>query len=252
MAQNVDPVAYTLPRSRDVAQRRWRRRVTERPTGPIVMLLVVLVVAAVAIVATPITACGGIEVTDARATTTIADRPAPSTTIVSPEDLEPVTQPTLPAEVPGYLEIDPAAGLTMTGTPVEVDIESYRLKVSGKVDHELSLSYDEIRLLPKMTASPRLECPGYFIDINSWSGVPLTVILDMAGVHADASRLSMESADGYTAVIGLDVALAPDNFLAYEVDGKTLPVLHGFPLRAVLPERPGGEWVKWLLEIVIE
>jgi DMSO/TMAO reductase YedYZ molybdopterin-dependent catalytic subunit len=197
-------------------------------------------------------ACAGSDDITGMSTTTIADRPVPSTILVSPNDLEPVVQATLPSEIPGYLGVDPAAGLTMTGTPVEVDIESYRLKVTGEVDNELSLAYDEIRLLPKMTASPLLECPGYFVDQATWSGVPLTVILDMAEVHSDAYRLVLRAADGYSARIALDVALAPDNFLAYEVDGETLPALHGFPLRAVFPERAGGEWVKWLVEIVVE
>lgn len=196
--------------------------------------------------------CAGPDGITGMSTTTIADRPVPSTVLVPPEELEPVVQPTLPSEVPEYLAIDPATGLTMTGTPVEVDIESYRLKVTGKVDNELSLTYDEIRLLPKLTASPLLECPGYFVDQATWSGVPLTVILDMAGVHSDAYRLVLRAADGYSARIALDVALAPDNFLAYEVDGQTLPALQGFPLRAVFPERAGGEWVKWLVEIVVE
>lgn len=225
---------------------------TRQLTLPTVVVLMILVAAAVAVISAGAVACGGTEGAGLATTTTIADRPAPSTTIISAEDLTPVTQPTLPSEIPGYLDPDLAAGLTMTGTPVEIDLASYRLKVSGKVDHELSLTYEEIRLLPKMTASPWLECPGYFIDIAEWSGVPLNVILDMAGVHPDASRLRMISADGYVARIGMDVALAPDNFLAYEVDGETLPALHGFPLRAVLPERPGGEWVKWLLEIEID
>ena len=40
--------------------------------------------------------------------------------------------------------LDPETGLHITGTPTEVDIASYRLKVTGKVDQELSLSYEEI------------------------------------------------------------------------------------------------------------
>jgi sulfite oxidase len=42
------------------------------------------------------------------------------------------------------------------------------------------------------------------------------------------------------------------NFLAYEMNGQPLPVLHGFPLRAVFPGVVGNKWVKWLLEIRVE
>ena len=47
-------------------------------------------------------------------------------------------------------------------------------------------------------------------------------------------------------------ALNPNNFLAYELAGKTLPVLHGFPLRAVFPEHDGYLWIKWLIEIEVK
>ncbi len=46
--------------------------------------------------------------------------------------------------------------------------------------------------------------------------------------------------------------MAPENFLAYEWMGRPLPVLHGFPLRAVIPCQDGFAWVKWLMEIVAE
>jgi DMSO/TMAO reductase YedYZ molybdopterin-dependent catalytic subunit len=62
----------------------------------------------------------------------------------------------------------------------------------------------------------------------------------------------MKSADGYSARLYLDEALAADNFLAYELDNRTLPVLQGFPLRSVIPGKNGNMWVKWLLEIVVE
>jgi sulfite dehydrogenase (cytochrome) subunit A len=140
----------------------------------------------------------------------------------------------------------------MTGTPTVVDFASYRLKVSGKVTRELSLTYDELRLMPKMTAKPELECEGFFLDIATWSGPSLKSILEMAGLQPDAASIVMKSADGYSARLSLDKALAENNFLAYELEGRTLPVLQGFPLRAVIPDMNGNVWVKWLLEIVVE
>jgi DMSO/TMAO reductase YedYZ molybdopterin-dependent catalytic subunit len=154
---------------------------------------------------------------------------------------------------PDYLEADPATGLHLTGTPTEVDISAYRLKVSGKVERELSLRYDEILALkPNITSSPNLVCPGYFVDKATWSGVPFEPILDMGGVKADAAWVRMKSADGYSIKVELAVALVPDNFLAYELSGKPLPVVHGFPLRAVFPGEEGSRWVKWIVELVLE
>lgn len=168
------------------------------------------------------------------------------------EELEPIVVPTLPDEIPGYTELDPATGLHVTGTPQVIDLESYRLQVNGKVARELSLSYDELRRLPKVTATVDLICRGFFKDTTTWSGVPLETILEMAGVRADAREIMMKSADGYSTTLDLELALEADNFLAYEWMGQPVPVLHGFPLRAVIPSQEGSRWVKWLVEIVVE
>jgi DMSO/TMAO reductase YedYZ molybdopterin-dependent catalytic subunit len=153
----------------------------------------------------------------------------------------------------GYLEVDPETGLHMTGTPTEVDIATYRLKVTGKVKRELCLSYEEIlELKPKISGSPDLVCPGYFVDQAAWLGVTFKTILDAAGVVADAAWVRMRAADGYSIKVELEVAMAPDSFLAYELEGKTLPVSQGFPLRAVLPGQEGNRWVKWIIELVVE
>ena len=165
--------------------------------------------------------------------------------------LEPIVVPTMPDTIPGYLEVDPKTGLHMTGTPTVVDFDSYRLKVTGKVDHELSLTYDELRLLPKLTAAPDLVCAGYFEDHASWSGASLIAVLDLAGIQPDAVQIVLKSADGYSTPLIIQKAYLPENFLAYELEGQTLPVLQGFPVRAVIPGTNGNTWVKWLTEIVV-
>lgn len=167
-------------------------------------------------------------------------------------DLEPIVVPTLPEVITGYTDVDPATGLHVTGTAQVIDLAGYRLEVNGKVDRELSLSYDELRRLPKVIASPLLNCPGFFTDSTTWSGVPIKMVLDLAGVQSDAQRIVMRAADEYSYPLPMDEALDPANFLAYEWMGQPLPVLHGFPVRAVIPSRDGSVWVKWLVEITVE
>jgi DMSO/TMAO reductase YedYZ molybdopterin-dependent catalytic subunit len=168
----------------------------------------------------------------------------------------PIVIPTLPATIPAANELDPATGLHMTGKPVVVDLASYRLKVDGKVARELSLSYDDLRRLPKVTATLTVVCSAalfvVFADTAAWSGVALKTIFDMAGLRPDAKQIIMKAADGYSDTLPMDGALQPENLLAYEWMGQPLPVLHGFPLRAVIPHQNGYHSVKWLVEIVVE
>ena len=158
----------------------------------------------------------------------------------------------MPAEIPGYTQVDPATDLHMTGTVQQIDLASYHLKVTGKVDHPLSLAYDELRCLPRIEcASCTLVCPGFFIDHATWAGAPLAYVLRRAGIQDGASQVTLVSADGYATPLTLNEALSEDAMLAYEQNGQPLPILHGFPVRAVLPSQTGGKWVKWLVEITV-
>lgn len=163
----------------------------------------------------------------------------------------PVVVPT-PGHDPGYARLDLPTGLHVTGKMQLVDLVTYRLRVKGRVEHPLELTYDEIRCLPKVEASPELNCPGLFVDEATWAGVPIADVLDLAGVQAGARWVKFVSADGYTTSLDLEQALDRANFLAYEWEGQPLPRLHGFPLRLVIPGVPGSQWTKWVVEMVVQ
>jgi DMSO/TMAO reductase YedYZ molybdopterin-dependent catalytic subunit len=105
--------------------------------------------------------------------------------------------------------------------------------------------------MPKTTARPPLVCPGYFTDVATWAGVPLRHLINLAGVKPGVAGVRLLGADNYTASLSIDAAMAEGNFLAYEWEGKALPQLHGFPLRAVLPGLEGNQWVKWLIKVEV-
>ena len=174
------------------------------------------------------------------------DTPTPA-----PCALPTVIPPTPPAETPGYAQLDPDTGLHVTGKAPEIDWQSYRLLVTGKVDHPLSLTYDELRCMRKVEAMAVLICPGFFEDEATWAGTPIADVLALAGVQEGATGLRLVSADGYSPKVPIDTVLSNGGFLAYEWEGEPLPILHGFPVRAVLPEVTGGQWVKWLVEVEV-
>lgn len=161
-----------------------------------------------------------------------------------------VIRPTPPAVIPGYAKLDETTHLHVTGTMKEIDLTDYRLVVTGAVESPLSLTYDELRCMPKREVRTLLVCPGFFQDEATWAGVPLDYILAMAEVSPEATAIVLRGADGYTARLELDVIRDGNrHILAYEWEGEPLPVLHGFPVRGVFPEQQGNKWVKWLLEI---
>jgi DMSO/TMAO reductase YedYZ molybdopterin-dependent catalytic subunit len=164
-----------------------------------------------------------------------------------------VVVPTLPAVIPGYAQPDPSTGnrLHITGQAPQIDLASYRLAVTGKVRRPLSLAYDALRCMPRVSVHSTLVCPGFFEDVATWAGVPLEHVLDLAEIQPDASSLRLKSADGYQIDVSLAAARPAQNLLAYEWEGEPLPLLHGFPVRAVFSDLQGNRWVKWLIEIEV-
>lgn len=164
----------------------------------------------------------------------------------------PVVVPTLPAIIPGYTELDTTTGLHITGAYQEIDVETWRLRVTGKVNNPLELTYDDLRCMPRIESKETIICRGNFEDSATWAGVPLVHILELAGIQEDATQIKLSGADGYSSTVLLKDALSEINFLAYEWQGQSVPILHGFPLRAAFPALPGYTWVKWLLEIEVK
>ncbi len=157
-----------------------------------------------------------------------------------------------PSEVDNtLLPITPIEELNRTGRPVEVDIEEYRLVIDGLVERPLSLTYQEILSRPQVSEVVLLICPGVFWDNAEWTGTPLAPLLEEAGLQEGAKKVRFHALDGYQSSLSLEEALAEGVFLAYQVNGETLPSEHGFPLRLVARHQFGGRWVKWLERIEV-
>lgn len=215
-----------------------------------------LSLAAALLAATVLAACGSGGRTGASRSSG-APAPASADPVFLPArsrgELPPVTAPRLPEKIPDYAQYDPDSGLHVTGTYVELDIKTWRLAVTGAVRRPLSLDFDDLRTLPRVRSRSTLVCPGYFEDNAVWTGASLAALLDLAGPLEDAKGVNLVGADGYSAWIGMEDVRAPQNFLAYEfAEGRPVPVLHGFPVRAVFPSLTGSKWVKWLTEVQVE
>jgi DMSO/TMAO reductase YedYZ molybdopterin-dependent catalytic subunit len=143
-------------------------------------------------------------------------------------------------------------GLHITGTPIDVDINTYRLKISGAVDQELSLTFDDVKKMESVREEIELICPGFFVDNGYWTGVRVMDLLNLAGPQSNAININFISIDGsYSRILPLDL-LKHDGFLiAYQFSDKEFSKYHGYPLRLVAKGQAGSIWVKWLGEIKV-
>jgi DMSO/TMAO reductase YedYZ molybdopterin-dependent catalytic subunit len=157
-----------------------------------------------------------------------------------------------PAEIDNRnLDIDPLNQFgTMGPTNIAIDLKTYRLKVTGKVGRPLSLSYDQILAYPSMTEVVLLICPGFFSNNGRWTGVHVKDLLREAQIKKEAQYVNISGA-GSSVGIPLKLIQEKRIFLAYQVNGITLPRKHGFPLRLVYEDAYGSGWVKYVDEVVV-
>ena len=158
-----------------------------------------------------------------------------------------------PAEVDNRnLEIDPLDQFgTMGPTDVAIDVKAYRLKVTGKVGRPLSLSYDQILEYPSLTETVLLICPGVFSINSHWTGVHVKDLIEKARIKKEAQYIDIKGAQEKSVRIPLEMIQQQKIFLAYRVNGVTLPRKHGFPLRLVYEDAYGFDWVKYVDEVVV-
>ncbi len=138
------------------------------------------------------------------------------------------------------------------GRTTPADIGSYVLNVTGLVNNPTALSYAQILSLPAVTLKVGIYCPSVTRAADDWTGVPLSTILNAAGLTPDATEVYLIGADGYFTVLKLQYALASDVFLAYRTNGQALTEERGYPLRLIDGGNNGQDWVRWVTKIEVK
>ena len=140
-------------------------------------------------------------------------------------------------------------------SPPLIDPADWKLRIHGMVDKELTLTYQDLidRGLEDhwiTLCCVSNEVGGNLISNTSWGGVPIKGILEEVGIKDGADALLSTSDDGWTCGTPLAALLdGRDAILALTMNGEPLPVVHGFPVRQVVPGLYGYvSATKWVTE----
>ncbi|MEU3571385.1 molybdopterin-dependent oxidoreductase [Kitasatospora sp. NPDC036755] len=137
-----------------------------------------------------------------------------------------------------------------------IDPRRWALRVRGRVDHPLLITFDDLLREPLEELDHTLSCVsnevgGPYAGTTRWLGVSLPALLRRAGVHPGADQLVGRSQDGMTIGTPLESVLDGRRaLLAVAMNGEALPVAHGFPCRSVVPGFYGyTSATKWLVNL---
>jgi len=128
----------------------------------------------------------------------------------------------------------------------------WRLTVDGLVARPSSFSLAQLRSYPSRSQITHLACEEGWSYIAEWIGVPLSHVLDVAGIlpHARYVVYFSIQPDWWDSVDMAD-ALHPQTLLTYAMNGGELPVGNGGPLRLRVPRQLGYKSVKYITRLTV-
>jgi DMSO/TMAO reductase YedYZ molybdopterin-dependent catalytic subunit len=140
---------------------------------------------------------------------------------------------------------------TISGHMPVFDPATWRLTIGGLVEQPTSLTYQQLRALPRVEQISNFHCvTGWSVNNVHWAGVRMHDVLALARPQSSGHGLQFTSMEvPYVDSLTMQQASLRDVMLAYEMDGKPLAQEHGAPLRLVIPEMYGYKNVKWLERI---
>lgn len=148
--------------------------------------------------------------------------------------------------------------------------DDHRLMINGLVDNQMVFTMDDLMRFPRENRTYFLECAANtgmewrgaqlngcqfthgMIHNVVYTGVPLRLLLEEAGLKTSGTWLLAEGADasGMTRSIPMEKAL-DDCLVATHMNGERLRAEQGYPVRLVVPGWEGNMWVKWLRRLEI-
>lgn len=139
---------------------------------------------------------------------------------------------------------------------------SWRFEIDGLVESPVSFTLEELRELPQSTQITRHCCIQGWSYFAEWEGVRVEELLKQCSPRSEARYLLFETFDekwedeghglgNFYTVIDLEQARHPQTLLAYEMNGETLPVEFGAPLRLRLESQLGFKMAKHVSRLTL-
>ncbi len=136
------------------------------------------------------------------------------------------------------------------GSVPEIDPDEWKFKITGFVEGEMELGFEEFTALPRVEVFSDIHCVTRWSRLdNRWEGVGTGAILDLVSLKPQAKHVMVHGAGGFTTNIPLGDFLGEDVLFALRHDGEPLTAEHGGPVRLVLPRLYFWKSAKWVTGI---
>ena len=137
------------------------------------------------------------------------------------------------------------------GVPT-IDLNTFRLEVTGLVDSSFSLTWKEIQFMPAYyTDTIIMYCVEGWEVWGNWQGISLYDLVSRAHLQPGAEYILFSCVDGYSTALPISDLINNFAILAYRVNGYPLKEHDGFPLRLIAFGKFGYKWAKWVTKLEV-
>lgn len=133
----------------------------------------------------------------------------------------------------------------------DVDAQTYRLELKGRLKGKSRWTLAELRALPQQSQVTRHICIEGWSAIGKWGGVRFADFLALVEADMTAKYVALYCADNYWTSIDMPTALHPQTQLTLTYDGNVLPEKYGFPMKLRMPTKLGYKNPKHIVAITI-
>jgi DMSO/TMAO reductase YedYZ molybdopterin-dependent catalytic subunit len=133
------------------------------------------------------------------------------------------------------------------GTVPDMDITTWKFTITGLVENEKVLNYNEFKALPKIKVHADIHCVTGWSKLDTyWEGVSTSMLRDMVNIKPEAKFVIVHGAKGFTTNLSLEDFFSDDVVFALKFNDKVLSPEHGFPVRLVVPRLYFWKSAKWV------
>ena len=151
-----------------------------------------------------------------------------------------------PKVPPGQYATEKFPVLTF-GNSQTIDTKDWSLEISGLVQNQLTLDWNQFTDLEKITVNSPFHCVTQWSRMeNKWEGVSFKKLVQLAKPKPEAKYVMIHCYGQYTTNLSVDILIDTDVLLAYRHDDAPLPAEHGGPVRLVVPKLYGWKSAKWI------
>jgi DMSO/TMAO reductase YedYZ molybdopterin-dependent catalytic subunit len=131
----------------------------------------------------------------------------------------------------------------------EIDLQRYRLEITGLVERPRSFSYPELKGLPRQERLVTVDCVEGWSVKALWEGITLRELFALVKPKPEANTVIFHAQDGYTTSLPLDYLLEREIIIADRINGLVLPPALGSPFILVAEGKWGYKWARWITKI---